>query len=85
MDKDIDAALSSSSDSGSDGGYPNVAAAGGKSKKRQSRLKPRPAPEASIPRERDRHEAGDTVEARFGGRSKWFPGKVRTFGSRVYQ
>lgn len=51
-------------------------------KKRPSRLKP-PNPSAaeglSTPLRasaNDRHQQEDTVEARFGGRSKWFMGKV---------
>lgn len=80
MDRAIDAALSSSSGSSSSDDDPNV---GGKAKKRPSRLKPQSASEASKPQERDRHQAGDTVEARFGGRSKWFPGKVRRFRMKV--
>ncbi|CAM9613490.1 unnamed protein product, partial [Pylaiella littoralis] len=74
---DIDASLSSSSAGGSGGDDSNAAAAGGQEKTRQSRLKPGTASGASVLPECDKHQAGDRVEARFGGRSKWFPGKVR--------
>lgn len=80
MDNAIDAALSSSSGSGGDDDDDeddeNLASSGRKAKKRQSRLKPKTASELQVPQERDRYQAGDAVEARFGGRSKWFPGKV---------
>lgn len=79
MDNAIDAALSSSSgddDDDDDDDERQIAASGRKGRKHQSRLKPKPASEAQTPPERDRYQAGDAVEARFGGRSKWFPGKV---------
>lgn len=75
----MDAALASSSGSGSDfdDGGASLAAPGGKAGERPRRLKPRkPAPEVNNPNARDSYQAGDAVEARFGGRSKWFPGKV---------
>lgn len=75
-DSALDAILSSSSSgSGSDDDdSESIAASGRKAKKRQSRLQPKPAPEEIM--DRTRYEAGEAVEARFGGRSKWFPGKV---------
>lgn len=76
IDSDIDAVLSSSSGSGGGEGDENLDASGRKSRKGQSRLKPKPASEEQMLQARDRYREGDTVEARFGGRSKWFPGKV---------
>ncbi|CBJ32012.1 conserved unknown protein [Ectocarpus siliculosus] len=70
---DIDAALSSSS--GEDGA--NLASGAGRGGKRQSRLKPKHSSETPEPQDDGRYQPHDTVEARFGGRSKWFPGKVR--------
>ncbi|CAB1107054.1 unnamed protein product [Ectocarpus sp. CCAP 1310/34] len=70
---DIDAALSSSS--GEDGA--NLASGAGRGGKRQTRLKPRHSSETPKPQEDGRYRPQDAVEARFGGRSKWFPGKVR--------
>eukprot|EP00752_Nemacystus_decipiens_P017732 g15900.t1 len=75
MDSAIDAVLSTSSDSGGDDD--SLAASGRKARKRQSRLKPKPASADQTSQARDRYQAGEAVEARFGGRSKWFPGKVR--------
>lgn len=73
LDMDIDAALSSSS--GEDSA--NLASGAGRGGKRQSRLKPKHSSEAPKPQEDGRYQPQDAVEARFGGRSKWFPGKVR--------
>lgn len=71
---DIDAALSSSS--GEDDA--NLAAGAGRGGKRQSRLKPKLSSQTPKKKQDDgRYQPQDAVEARFGGRSKWFPGKVR--------
>lgn len=73
LDVDIDAALSRSS--GEDGG--NLAAGAGRGGKRQSRLKPELSSETPHPKQDGRYQPQDAVEARFDGRSKWFPSKVR--------
>ncbi|CAN0459782.1 unnamed protein product, partial [Ectocarpus sp. 8 AP-2014] len=73
LDMDIGAAPSSSS--GEDGA--NLASGAGRGGKRQSRLKPKHSSETPKPQEDGRYQPHDAVEARFGGRSKWFPGKVR--------
>ncbi|CAN0537094.1 unnamed protein product, partial [Ectocarpus sp. 12 AP-2014] len=73
LDMDIDAALSSSS--GEDGA--NLASGAGRGGKRQSRLQPKHSSETPKPQEDGQYRPQDAVEARFGGRSKWFPGKVR--------
>ncbi|CAM9342105.1 unnamed protein product, partial [Hapterophycus canaliculatus] len=74
----MDAALSSSSDGDDDN---DLAAPRRRAKKVQSRLTPKTDSDMDKKQLRDRHQPGEAVEARFGGRSKWFPGKVR----RVYE
>lgn len=71
VDREIDTALSSRS-SGDDPAPPS-----GKAKKSQSRLRPKASTETNQTSLQDRYQPGEAVEARFGGRSKWFPGKVR--------
>lgn len=80
MDCEMDAALSSGDDT-----------ALIEKKKKPSRLKP--SDPASIEQDftrsekfiNERHQPGDTVEARFGRRSKWFPGKVKVTRNCVFK